>query len=363
MSDIDFNPDWISPPGDTIIDILRERSISRHEFAQHIEVTTEQAAEILLGVARITEETARRLHKIVGGTIAFWLKRESQYSEELTRRGSRIAKGEAQRWLQELPLNYMVKAGWVEHASAPEERLANCLRFFGVSNLSAWKQYYCDAVEVAYRTSPSFQSHKGAVSTWLRLGEIQATSLDCAPWNREQFLKTLPTIRKLTRCDEPREFIPELKRLCAKCGVALAIVRAPNGCRASGATRFLSSERALMILSFRHLSDDHFWFTFFHEAGHLILHGEGDVFLDENDQITSVKESEANDFANEVLIPSTFHAAFEDLQPETRAIVRFARTLGVSRGIIVGQLQHAGRVPRHHFNALKQFFKWEEIGS
>src|SRR5262245_53695423 len=126
----------------------------------------------------------------------------------------------------------------------------------------------------AFRTSPSFDSQPSAVAAWLRQGEIETEAFDCNHWDPIRFRESLADIRSLTRQKEPRRFIPALQRCCAESGVAVAIVRAPKGCRASGATRFLTRHKALLMLSFRYLTDDQFWFTFFHEAGHLLLHGD-----------------------------------------------------------------------------------------
>jgi HTH-type transcriptional regulator/antitoxin HigA len=138
----------------------------------------------------------------------------------------------------------------------------------------------------------------------------------------------------------------------------VVIVRAPTGCRASGATRFVSASKALLLLSFRYLSDDHFWFTFFHEAGHLLLHGEKALFLEGAEMSATKEEEEANEFAARVLIPPEFHTALLDLSVNGREVIRFAKFTGVSPGIIVGQLQHHGRVKRNQLNSLKRWFKW-----
>ena len=159
---------------------------------------------------------------------------------------------------------------------------------------------------------------------------------------------------------DPSDFLPALQQICSTSGVAAVIVRAPNGCRASGATRFVSSDKALLLLSFRYLSDDQFWFTFFHEAGHLLLHGAESIFLEGLDGDSSTQESEANEFAEKVLIPSEFKHALLTLTPDMRAIIRFAKKIGVSPGIVVGQLQHHGRVRRNHFNGLKRRFQWSD---
>ena len=140
----------------------------------------------------------------------------------------------------------------------------------------------------------------------------------------------------------------------------MAIVRAPRGCRASGATRFLSANKALLMLSFRYLSDDHFWFTFFHEGGHLLLHSEKSLFLEGADMPSSREEEEANDFAARALIPLEFQPLLAGLNADARGVIRFARQVGVSPGIVVGQLQHLGRVDRGQLNGLKRRFRWGE---
>ena len=138
----------------------------------------------------------------------------------------------------------------------------------------------------------------------------------------------------------------------------LVILRAPDGCRASGATRFLSANKALLMLSFRHLSDDHFWFSFFHEAGHLLLHGKKARFL-EGDIEQSSKEEEANQFAASELIPDTYAHKLETLPIDAHTVIRAAREIGISPGILVGQLQHLGRVGPKQLNALKRRFRWK----
>ena len=117
----------------------------------------------------------------------------------------------------------------------------------------------------------------------------------------------------------------------------------------------------MIILSFRHLSDDHFWFTFFHEIGHLLLHKADLTFIDGEGSISGKMEKEANEFAEDVLVPSARRSELLDLKPSREAIIRFAYSLGVSAGIVVGQLQHHGVIKPNQMNYLKRRFKWEQI--
>ena len=128
---------------------------------------------------------------------------------------------------------------------------------------------------------------------------------------------------------------------------------------ASGATLFLSDKRALLLLSFRYLSDDQFWFTFFHEAAHLILHSKESIFLEGATTMATKEEVEASDFAAKVLVPPEFDSAMMALPAHAIPVMRFAKKLGVSPGIVVGQLQHRRRLRREQLNNLKRRFSWE----
>jgi plasmid maintenance system antidote protein VapI len=350
-SETEFRPNWAAAPGDTIADLLAERHIAPAAFAELIGYDDARLNGLLRGRVEIGESTARMLQERLGGSVTFWLNRERHYRRALARTG--------RRWLDRLPVNDMIQFGWINRERDPQAQVDACLRFFAVPDENAWQQAYGVPLELAaFRTSASFESHPGAVATWLRQGELEAKEVDCKPWNADRFSSSLSTVRKLTRLKEPGRFIPELVKLCALSGVAIVVLRAPDGCRASGATRFLSQDKALLLLSFRYLSDDHFWFTLFHEAGHLLLHGQDDLFLEGADLLSSVQEQEANDFAEEVLIPKQFQADFDGLPTRYIDIIRFARRIGIAPGIVVGQLQHKRRIGPHQLNRAKRRFSW-----
>ncbi len=352
----EFRPDWVSPPGDTIGDLLRERQLSITEFAQRIGQTPEHVRDLLQGRLTITIAIARQLERVLGASVEFWMSRDFQYRHDIPDYPL-----PDKEWLDELPVGDMVKFGWLKPAPRPSEELSACLRFFDVPSVAAWHRTYAVLQEVvAFRTSLSFESRPASVAAWLRRGEIEAGAIDCGPWNPGRFHESLSKIRPLTRVKDPKRFIPKLQEICATGGVAAVILRAPNGCRASGATRFLSQTKALLLLSFRYHSDDQFWFSFFHEAGHLLLHGSRAFFLEGDDAPATAKEREANDFAARVLLPPELQQDMLCLPLDGREVMRFARRARISPGIVVGQLQHHGRIKYRQLNKLKRRFEWRE---
>jgi Zn-dependent peptidase ImmA (M78 family) len=117
----------------------------------------------------------------------------------------------------------------------------------------------------------------------------------------------------------------------------------------------------MVILSFRYLSDDHFWFTFFHEAGHLLLHPMGETFVDGGAAEHTDKEADADAFSTHTLVPSSAFAELPRLRARSIDVIRFARSVGVSPGIIVGQMQHHGYIGPQQLNKLKRRYSWDAI--
>jgi len=113
-------------------------------------------------------------------------------------------------------------------------------------------------------------------------------------------------------------------------------------------------------MSFRYLSDDHFWFAFFHEAGHLLLHGESSIFLEGEGRLSTAEEEEANGFAANMLIPVEYRDELLKLPANGVVIMRFARRVGVSPGIVVGQLQKRGILRWNQLRNLKRQYAWTE---
>jgi HTH-type transcriptional regulator / antitoxin HigA len=348
-----FRPNWASAPGDTIVDVLKQQGLSVIEFGHRIGQTTEGAMDLIQGRTAITIAVARQLALVLGASVEFWMSRDFQYREDIARLDS--------EWLGGLPIDDMVSFGWLKPVPDQSQRIATVLEFFNASSVGTLRETYATMQEmIAFRTSPAFESQPAAVAAWLRQGEIEAQAINCSPWDPKGFQVCLTRIRSLTRNKDPKRFLPVLKKLCAEAGVAIVVVRAPAGCRASGATRFLSRDKALLMLSFRYLTDDQFWFTFFHEAGHLLLHGERGFFLEGAETSSTKEEEDANQFAAGILIPSESQQALLGLPLDAREVVRFAVRLGVSPGIVVGQLQHSKTIRQNQLNRLKRHFRWAD---
>jgi HTH-type transcriptional regulator/antitoxin HigA len=70
---------WISPPGDTILDIAKERGWTIEQLSQQLNYTIEYTNQLIGGEALIDKDVAIRLEQVLGSTSSFWLNRELQY--------------------------------------------------------------------------------------------------------------------------------------------------------------------------------------------------------------------------------------------------------------------------------------------
>lgn len=356
----DFRPDWASPPGATIQTILRDRGISTHEFARTISWSDSRIVELLEGRLSITISLARQLREVLGASTEFWMTRDHQYRALTTTLGT-----QEREWLNELPVGDMIRFGWLTPTPTPSEEARVCLDFFGVQSIDMWQEEYIASPAMAvFRSSPSFDSRPASVAAWLRRGILEASKIQTKPWDSKGFRDCLEELRSLSREKRPSVFLSVLRDRCAEFGVAIVPVRALSGCRASGAAKFLTPDKAVIVLSFRHRTDDHFWFSFFHEAAHLVLHASTGMFVDADQPTDHPIEQEANALAANILVPPEHQEEMRTLPRETAAILRFARRIGISPGIVVGQLQHAGRLGYDQFHSLKRRYQWtlDEIG-
>ncbi|NLI08229.1 MAG: ImmA/IrrE family metallo-endopeptidase [Thermotogaceae bacterium] len=257
----------------------------------------------------------------------------------------------------------MIKLDWIAEHSDPINQLEELLRYLGVASPVQWQTMLQGA---QWRQSPTFAADPAAVSAWLRQGEIQSAQIQCEPYDEARFRQALQHIRGLTT-QPPEGFVTQMTGLCAQAGVAVIFVPEIPGTRTCGATRWLTPTKAMIMLSLRYKTDDHLWFTFFHEAAHILLHGKREVFLEDDDEVSEdvrAKEEEADWFASDFLIPPEafrrFHPRGAHISHED--IIEFAQQLGIAPGIVVGRLQHEKIVPLQNFNHLKQRFHWIHEG-
>jgi plasmid maintenance system antidote protein VapI len=352
----EYNPDYAVAPGITIKETMEEMNIPAKEFASRLSISENSLHRIFRGEQPLTFATANKLEMVTGIPARFWNNSEATYREQLAKIEEREAFSSQIEWLNQIPVKELEKRGVIEATQDPVVTFKSILSFFRVSDVFAWEREWREAV-VNSRRSSCFETNPGVAATWIRLGEIEAGNIDCAPYNKQVFVNNLNAIRDLT-VKSPDEFRDEIVRLCAEAGVALTFIPEIKGAPWSGATKWLNPNKAMIILSLRGKGEDKFWFSFFHEAGHLVLgHSKKDLLINNEKDRTDPRERDADRFASDFLIPSAFQTRLMKCRSH-EDIEALAHELHIAPGIVAGQLHHLKGEWRF-FNSLIRRFEWK----
>lgn len=348
-----YQPKDVSPPGDTLAELIDELGITQAELARRMGRPLNPVNEMILGAKEITEDTALELERVLGTPAIFWLAREAKYREFLARRRDANRMPDRMVWFESLPLKQLQEIG-----KLPSGRLTPAfkntlvdaaLRFFGVASPEGWQDQYGKVQAAFRRANPTKQTDTAAITAWLRLGELEAqTALQSANWpaySSDKLLSNIAAMRALST-RPAAEIGVGLRTLCAEAGVLLLFVQPFTGTHVSGVARWLG-DRPLIQLSLLGKWSDVFWFNFFHEVAHVLKHPKRAVFLDDASSgatVESKEEKEANQFAADVLVAPSDRKRMGQIALTTTGVRTFAREIDIHPGIVVGCLQHLGLV-------------------
>jgi HTH-type transcriptional regulator/antitoxin HigA len=352
-----YDPDYAVHPGAILEEYLETQGLSQAEFARRCGRSAKLISEIISGKAPIEPKTAMEFENVLGLKAYTWLEMETKYRLSVARRDVIASAQQDIDWMKNFPVRELKVRNLISTADSSAETVLEILSFFGVASRSAWESRYAFQT-LKFRQSESFTSNDFALKTWLRIGELQAESLNCAEYNEVDFKAATRRIRDLTI--KPFDLALETAiNLCCGSGVALVITKPVTGVKVHGVARWLLPKRPIIQLSARHLRDDQLWFSFFHEAAHLLLHSKTKAFLDGDEAPQNDEEREANEFASNLLIKGRDWARFIETNPTSKnAVTDFAREQNIAPGIVVGRLQHEGIIPFKNLNSLKVKLKW-----
>ncbi len=358
-----YKPDYAAPPGWALEERLDAMGISQAEFARRCGRSPKLISQIIAGAAPVEPESALQFERALGVDASIWLGIESDYRLHLAKERERAKMAEATEWAGKFPVAELVKRGAILKPTSKGDAVQRLLEFFGVASVRAWEGRM-RSTAYAYRHSPAFKSEEAVLAVWLRLGELEAEEIACAPYSEARFKQALLRIREITAFPTA-ETLAEAQRECQESGVALAIVKPLPQTALSGASRWLNPRKAAIQLTARHLSDDQLWFSLFHEAAHLLLHSKKQAYVDAtNPEEVTGEEAEANKWAADFLIPPDAWSEFVDADAFTAASVElFAEEQGICPGIVVGRLQHERYVRWNRLNQLKVKLRWGDAAS
>lgn len=355
-----YQPPIAFHPGETLAEKLEELGYGPKEFATRTGKPEKTIFAIINGKSSVTPEMAVQFEQVLKIPAHFWLNKQRNYDEYLAREELKLLLKASVEWQKSFPITDMVKKGWLPAKATPEEKALTLLGFFGFSSPIAWENYYFkQELKVAFRISLAHTKEPYAIAAWLRKGELQAAELPTNTYNEKAFKEALPQIKSIM-AKHPENFFTQLQSLCLEAGVKVVHTPCIQKAPINGSTRWIN-DTPLIQLTGRYKRNDSFWFTFFHEAGHILLHGKKDIFLEniEYSDFDKQKEIEADNFAikwtlskeEEEEITHLFNIKDED-------VIEFAEKFNTHPAIIIGRLQHKKLIP---YSVGKQFMEPVEL--
>lgn len=81
-----YQPDCVSPPGETLREAIEAHGTPLHEFATRLGIPPDALTKLLRGDAPLQPDTALVLEKVLNVPGRFWINLETQYQEHLARK-------------------------------------------------------------------------------------------------------------------------------------------------------------------------------------------------------------------------------------------------------------------------------------
>ncbi|WP_288594152.1 HigA family addiction module antitoxin [uncultured Victivallis sp.] len=341
----EYMPPVMFHPGVILAEKLEEIKMPIKEFALRCQKPAKTIHDVLKGNSNITPDMSILFENVLKIPARFWMKLQGDYDEYLARqrRNDEIRRGEA--WMRNFPFSDMVEKKLIPapETNSTTEKIQILLEYFGIAKFEAWEAYYQgQTLCTAFRLSLAGMKNRFSLSAWLRHGEIEVTRKNIGgQFDSDKLKKHIPVMLKLANNYTPN-FKEELVKLCEEAGIVLVYTPHIKNSKAQGATRWINS-CPLVQISDCWKQYDIFWFSFFHELGHILLHNKKDIFLEgiEYKEKSPKKEEEANLFASEKLVPVKLVDELRSLVPYSETRLRaISKREKIHLAFLVGRMHH-----------------------
>lgn len=335
-----YNPDKVFHPGETLADALDERGMSNKEFAVRAHKPEKTISNVLNGKSGITAEMALQFESVLDIPAHFWLNKQASYDEFIARRKQQKSIDAANDWARKFPYSAMAKLGWVPKTRKIEEKVIGLFDFFNIASKEAWESYFIDQkLKASFRISIKSAKCPYALSAWIAQGEREAARILVPPFNEKGLKKVLPELRAIM-ASEKDNFQYKMKEYLNDVGVKVTFVPQLPKAPVNGLSRWIGNHPVIQLTD-RWKRYDIFWFSLFHEIGHVLLHKKKFISLEEVDYKgkDEKKEKEADEFAVRWTFSKKEEEEFWDRYPDPTEINvrKYAEEIDTHYSMIFGR--------------------------
>ena len=340
----EYRPAIVFHPGEVLKEKLQELGLGIKEFAVRTGKPEQTISNVLNEKSSITPEMAVLFEAVTQIPASFWQNKQARYDEYLAKQKRAQALASATEWAKKFPYAKMASAGWVTATRKPIEKAEQLLSFFGIAVKEAWDEYFFNKRLAAhFRISLHGTKDPYALSAWIRQGERLASQQEVPAYDAKKLKKALPLIKSIMTTGAP-DFWQQVVVVLNSVGVKVVCVPCLPKVSASGVSRWINNSPIIQV-SDRMKRYDIFWFSLWHEIGHILKHGTKYISVEnvEYDDRDMEVENEANAFAAEWIFAEEEEQQFVALGDFSRSvIIRFAAQVHTHPSLIAGRLVHKG---------------------
>ncbi len=348
---IKFHNQIVFHPGYYLKELVDESGLTQEDFAKRLGTTPKNLSVLIRGEQNLSIDVATKLSRMLGTTIAFWLNLQHAYDEKLA-----VIQSEKELEKERVVFRLIEYKYFRDNFDLPDlprkvDNQIKCVReFLSVSSLTVLKE---QNLAVNFRSYAENLSESNIVNAnaMVQIGINQTIQAEIPKYNKGKLKKAASFA--LTQTKNHHGFLPVIKEAFAEAGVALVVLPNLKNSGVNGATKRVDGKVMLMVNDRRHDADT-FWFTLFHEIGHIL---NGDLGVSFNGEA----EDEADHYARTALIPQEQYETFirQHQYFDESHIRGFAEEIDRDPGIVLGRLLKDQLVPENNMrlkNNLRQKF-------
>lgn len=348
-------------PGEFLEETIEEIGMTQAELSKRLGRPQQAINEIIKGKKSITPETALELEDVLGIPSHIWIGLESEYQMIIARQEELKLMEEESSLVENFPYADLVKLGFVKATRKAIEKVDELKRFFGVAKLIQIPQI--KTYEAAFRVASQDNVSNEAIASWIQAVRLKAKEKQIEKFNKKKLKDNLPKIKSFMNI-EINEAIKEIQKVLNSCGIVLVMLPHFKNTKIHGATFWIDNNKAVIAMTLRGSCSDIFWFSFFHEIGHILLHPKREIFLEDGGSDLKLKkqEDEADKFSSDILINEKEYNKFVLLNKFNKeTILDFAKKLNIKPSIIVGRLMHDEIIKFNNYqlSSLRDRYKWK----
>ena len=325
---IDFHPGYY------IKEYIEFMGLTQEDFAKRLGTTPKNISCIIRAEQSISVDIAFKLSRMIGTTVKYWLNLQNEYDSLMVECKHETDIQEEKEILKCLKYSY-----FRENYNLPDvprnigEQIKNVREFLNVSSLTVFKNA---DMYVNFRSAALAQSEQNMIKANIMVqiaANLSMKEINIPKYDKRNFIKSIEYALTLTTRHD--DFYRLIKNSFYQCGVDLIVLPNIQGSKINGATKKIGNHIMIMVND-RNSNSDSFWFTLFHEIGHVINGDFGVSFENESGK----EEIDADKFAENSLIPPHEYAQFLSKGIFTvRSILDFSSKINRDPGIILGRLQ------------------------